>query len=65
VTATRNRQIVLAARPIGLPVPGDFRLVETPIPEPGPGEMLVRARYLSLDPYMRGRNFGKQLVRLA
>jgi NADPH-dependent curcumin reductase CurA len=55
VTATRNRQIVLAARPVGLPEPGDFRLVETPIPEPAPGEMLVRARYLSLDPYMRGR----------
>lgn len=55
MTATRNRQIVLAARPVGLPRPGDFRLVETPIPEPGPGEMLVRARYLSLDPYMRGR----------
>lgn len=52
---SRNRQIVLAARPMGLPKPSDFRLVETPIPEPGPGEMLVRARYLSLDPYMRGR----------
>jgi NADPH-dependent curcumin reductase CurA len=55
MTDGRNRQIVLAARPIGLPKPSDFRLVEAPIPEPGPGEMLVRARYLSLDPYMRGR----------
>ncbi len=55
MTESRNRQIVLAARPAGLPKPSDFRLVETPIPEPGPGEMLVRARYLSLDPYMRGR----------
>jgi hypothetical protein len=55
MTESRNRQIVLAARPVGLPKPSDFRLVETPIPEPGPGEMLVRARYLSLDPYMRGR----------
>ena len=55
MTESRNRQIVLAARPVGLPKPSDFRLVETPIPEPGPGEMLIRARYLSLDPYMRGR----------
>ncbi len=55
MTGGKNRQIVLAARPAGLPRPSDFRLVETPIPEPGPGEMLVRALYLSLDPYMRGR----------
>jgi NADPH-dependent curcumin reductase CurA len=55
VSRTTNRQIVLAARPVGLPKPEDFRLVETPVPEPGPGEMLVRARWLSLDPYMRGR----------
>jgi hypothetical protein len=55
MTADRNRQIQLAARPVGMPRPSDFRLVETPVPEPGPGEFLVRARYLSLDPYMRGR----------
>src|SRR5262245_26487844 len=51
----RNRQIVLAARPVGLPKSSDFRLVEGPIPEPAPGEFLVAGRYLSLDPYMRGR----------
>lgn len=50
-----NRQIVLAARPQGEPKESDFRLVETPIPEPGPGQMRVRTLYLSLDPYMRGR----------
>ncbi len=55
MSRTTNRQIVLAARPVGLPKPEDFRLVEAPVPEPGPGEMLVRARWLSLDPYMRGR----------
>lgn len=55
MTGSRNRRIVLAARPVGLPKPEDFRLVEAPVPEPGPGEMLVRARWLSLDPYMRGR----------
>ena len=50
-----NRQITLAARPDGFPTETDFALVESAIPEPGAGEVLVRARWLSLDPYMRGR----------
>ncbi len=55
-----NRQITLAARPTGLPKESDFRLVESEIPTPGPGEVLIRTLYLSLDPYMRGRmNEGK------
>jgi NADPH-dependent curcumin reductase CurA len=49
-----NRQIVLAARPVGYPRESDFRLVEGPMPVPGPGEALVKVVYLSLDPYMRG-----------
>jgi NADPH-dependent curcumin reductase CurA len=36
-------------------VPEDFALVETELPEPGDGEMLVRNTYMSVDPYMRGR----------
>jgi NADPH-dependent curcumin reductase CurA len=50
-----NHQVLLAARPHGEPNDTDFRFVETPIPEPGPGQMLLRTLYLSLDPYMRGR----------
>ncbi len=50
-----NRRIVMAARPVGAPRDGDFRLEETEMPEPGTGEMLCRTLYLSLDPYMRGR----------
>ncbi len=50
-----NRQITLAARPVGFPQESDFALVESPVPEPGPGEVLVRSHWLSLDPYMRGR----------
>ena len=50
-----NRQITLAARPTGLPKESDFRLIESPVPTPGPDELLVRTLYLSLDPYMRGR----------
>ena len=53
--ATENRQIVLAARPEGLPKPSDFRLVEAPVPEPAAGQFLVKTNYLSVDPYMRGR----------
>jgi NADPH-dependent curcumin reductase CurA len=49
------QQIVLASRPTGAPVAENFRLESRPIPEPVEGEILVRARYLSLDPYMRGR----------
>jgi NADPH-dependent curcumin reductase CurA len=51
---TKNRQIILAARPNGYPKESDFNLVEKEIPNPGPGEVLVRIIYLSLDPYMRG-----------
>src|SRR5215212_9220969 len=50
-----NRQIVLASRPEGEPKPSDFRLETAPVPEPGPGQVLLRTRWLSLDPYMRGR----------
>jgi NADPH-dependent curcumin reductase CurA len=50
-----NRQLLLVNRPTGEPQESDFRLVETPVPEPGPGQFLARTVYLSLDPYMRGR----------
>jgi NADPH-dependent curcumin reductase CurA len=55
VSGTVNRRIVLARRPQGTPVAGDFRLETQPVPTAGPGQMLLRTRYLSLDPYMRGR----------
>ena len=50
-----NRRIVLARRPQGAPVAEDFRLEELPVPVPAPGQVLLRTRFLSLDPYMRGR----------
>ena len=53
-----NRQIMLRSRPVGMPKPGDFDLVETPLPAPKDGEVLCRTIYLSLDPYMRGRISG-------
>src|SRR5579862_7768649 len=50
-----NRRVTLAARPDGYPTEADFKLVEGPVPSIGPGQVLVKTRYLSLDPYMRGR----------
>jgi NADPH-dependent curcumin reductase CurA len=50
-----NRQILLASRPIGFPKESDFKLVESQVPSPDHGEVLVRSIYLSVDPYMRGR----------
>ena len=55
MSSSMNRQILLKSRPVGEPKESDFALVETPIPEPGEGEVLNRTVYLSLDPYMRGR----------
>ncbi len=55
-----NRQVLLRRRPSGMPEPGDFELVESPVPTPGEGEFLCRTIYLSLDPYMRGRISGGQ-----
>jgi len=50
-----NTQIRLARRPQGEPTEDCFDIVDGEIPTPGDGEVLVRHRYLSLDPYMRGR----------
>lgn len=50
-----NQRIVLASRPEGAPKADNFRLEEVAIPTPAAGEVLLRAVYLSLDPYMRGR----------
>ncbi|MGE4657987.1 MAG: NADP-dependent oxidoreductase [Gammaproteobacteria bacterium] len=49
-----NRQVRLAARPEGLPKPTDWMITEEPILGPGLGEVLVKVRYISVDPAMRG-----------
>jgi NADPH-dependent curcumin reductase CurA len=54
-TVPISRAWHLTARPQGWPNPQDFALVESEAPEPGPGQILVRNLYLSVDPYMRGR----------
>jgi NADPH-dependent curcumin reductase CurA len=52
---TASREIQLAARPHGEPQDSDFRLAEVELPDPGPGEVLIRNTFMSVDPYMRGR----------
>lgn len=65
-----NKQVRLARYPVDIPTEEDFTIVESPIPEPGPGEFLVRAIFLSLDPWHRlrmrdpalfGRQYGKSI----
>ena len=51
---TTNRRYTLAARPEGLPRASDFRLDEQPVREPADGELLIKMKYISLDPAMRG-----------
>jgi NADPH-dependent curcumin reductase CurA len=55
MTTPTSREIHLAARPTGWPTTDNFRLVELPVPEPGPGQAVVRNLVMSVDPYMRGR----------
>src|SRR4030081_3826519 len=54
MVAERNRRLLVRRRPIGLPVTGDFDLVEEAIPKPHDGAILVRNHLCSLDPAIRG-----------
>ena len=50
-----NRRVTLAARPVGSPKESDFSVEDGEVPSPGPGEVLVRTTWLSVDPYQRSR----------
>jgi NADPH-dependent curcumin reductase CurA len=61
--ALENRQFRLIARPVGMVKRSDFEFIKAPVGEPGPGEVLVRVLYISLDPAMRGwMNEGRSYV---
>ena len=49
-----NRQVVLKARPLGIPQAEHFEIRSAPLPELKDGEVLVRNQFLSVDPAMRG-----------
>jgi NADPH-dependent curcumin reductase CurA len=58
-----NHQFRLATRPQGLPKRDDWNYVEEPVRDPGPGEVLVKILYISLDPAMRGwMNEGRSYI---
>ena len=50
-----THEVHLVKRPIGLPAPSDFQMVEREVPDLRPGEVLVRNCALSVDPAMRPR----------
>ncbi|MEE9255063.1 MAG: NADP-dependent oxidoreductase, partial [Pseudomonadales bacterium] len=52
---TKSREILLKKRPVGMPTPDDFELIEVTVEDPGEGQILVQNLYMSVDPYMRGR----------
>ena len=51
----KSREIRLNQRPIGLPKPEDFNVVEVDVSDPKEGEVTVQNVSLTVDPYMRGR----------
>jgi NADPH-dependent curcumin reductase CurA len=55
-----NRQVMLAARPVGMPKESDFRISNSETPKPGAGECLIRVLFLSVDPYLRLRMNGAE-----
>ena len=59
-----NRQVLLAKRPSGVPLPTDFEVRRSAVPVPGAGQFLVRNLYLSADPVQRGWASNPQLTPL-
>ncbi|MCE2407842.1 MAG: NADP-dependent oxidoreductase [Pseudomonadales bacterium] len=51
----KSREVRLVSRPVGMPKPDDFTVVEIDLPEPGEGEIAVKNVSITVDPYMRGR----------
>ena len=54
-----TRIVTLASRPRGRPVPADFALEDQPLGELGPGQLLVRNVYMSVDPRCQRDGFGR------
>jgi NADPH-dependent curcumin reductase CurA len=55
MTSYTAHEIHLASRPHGWPTPDNFTFVDVALPDLGPGQVVVRNTYMSVDPYMRGR----------
>lgn len=58
-----NTQVRLVRRPVGEPSRDDFEIASSPLSAPGPGQVLVKVLYVSLDPAMRGwMNEGRSYI---
>jgi NADPH-dependent curcumin reductase CurA len=55
----RSKEVHLLERPRGVPVLGQFGIVETDVADPLAGELLVENIYMSVDPAMRPRLAGQ------
>ena len=60
-----SREIHLVARPDGMPKPGDFRMVETEVPDAADGQVQIQNLYMSVDPAMRPRLTAGQALDVA
>ena len=59
----KTQEIILSARPEGMPDISNFEFREYQVPELNAGEVLLKGLFYSVDPYMRGRmNEGKSYV---
>ena len=52
---TKSREVRLMKRPVGAPTRDLFEVAAVDVPEPAPGEVQVRNRWMAVDPAMRGR----------
>jgi NADPH-dependent curcumin reductase CurA len=57
---TTSREIRLKSRPVGLPTPDNFEQGTATLADPGPGQVLVRNLWMTVDPYMRGRMYDRE-----
>jgi len=53
----QSTQVILASRPDGAPAQANFQIQQAHVPDPRLGDVLLKTRYLSLDPYMRARMY--------
>lgn len=50
-----SNTILLNKRPEGTPTKENFKFIQEDPGKPGKGELLLRTKYISVDPYLRGR----------
>jgi len=56
----KARAIALKTRPVGMPRPDDFELINIDVSSPEDGEIQVKNICMSVDPYMRGRMYDRK-----